>query len=132
MSYLSALSYIEPDASLLDSTLNNGVEIEVECKKEKPIQHDVTIDIRFMRIGEIDGMNEKYQAEIFIEACWEEKSYINKYDPAIHWNPMLYIENLLTEIKTTVDYSVDYDEYGNCIITESRNIKGILKRVFFY
>ena len=88
-------------------------------------KRDVNIMVEFIRIGEIDTMNEKYQAEVEIEASWLTDEKIINYDPKIHWNPMLYVENLLTETKQTVDYTVDVEENGNVLITESRKIKGI-------
>ncbi len=42
----------------------------------------VEVYIEFLRIGEIDTLNEKYNAEINIECKWIEKDYhINEYDP---------------------------------------------------
>ncbi len=40
----------------------------------------VTIGIQFDRIGEIDTMNEKFYAELTIEAKWKEKKIISKYN----------------------------------------------------
>lgn len=54
--------------------------------------HIVKVMIEFSKIGEIDTMNEKYNAEVFIEAKWETKELIEEYDHKKNWNPQLYIE----------------------------------------
>ena len=47
--------------------------------------------IGFLRIGEIDTMNEKFHAEIYIEAKWIDNSYeIGDYDPKKHWNVIIF------------------------------------------
>jgi len=52
--------------------------------------------MNFVRIGEIDTMGEKYQ----IESKWSDfNPQIVEYRPKEHWNPELYIQNILTELK---------------------------------
>lgn len=88
---------------------------------------NVLIGIQFDRIGEIDTANEKFQADITIEAKWREFTIIDKYDPEVHWNPRLYVENSLQEIKDQIKYSIERDEKTNTsIITQRRNLKGII------
>ena len=48
---------------------------------------NVQVVIEFTRIGEIDTMNEKYQAEVIIESKWVEKREMTSYDPDVDWNP---------------------------------------------
>ena len=48
---------------------------------------NVQVVIEFTRIGEIDTMNEKYQAEVIIESKWVEKREMTTYDPDVDWNP---------------------------------------------
>lgn len=55
----------------------------------------VQIVVTFLKIGDIDMINEKYQAEVFIEAKWIENDFIERYDPKRHWNPKLSIEKYL-------------------------------------
>lgn len=66
----------------------------------------VQVTIEFVRIGEIDTMNEKYNAEIFIESKWIENNGILEYSPEKHWNPQLFIENALQEPKEKIKYSL--------------------------
>ena len=46
----------------------------------------VQVAVAFVRIGEIDSMNEKFTAEIYVEAKWIENEEIVEYDPKIYWN----------------------------------------------
>ena len=73
----------------------------------------VEINFEFVRLGEINTMNEKFSAELRIESKWFDKDFIQKYNPEQHWNPQLYIENVLQEPKEIVKYN---------IIRESKNI----------
>ena len=100
-------------------------ENRIPVSNENNNRRDVNIMVQFRRIGEIDTMNEKYQAEIGIEARWISSEYITDYDVKTHWNPMLYIENILTESKQTIDYCISADENSNQVITEFRVIKGV-------
>ena len=66
----------------------------------------VQVNFEFYRIGEIDLMNEKYNAEICIESKWIEKDLIQNYNPEQHWNPQLFIENALQEPKEKIKYNI--------------------------
>ena len=66
----------------------------------------VLVNFEFIRIGEIDTMNEKFNAEICIESKWIEKDFIQNYNPEQHWNPQLFIENALQEPKEKIKYNV--------------------------
>jgi hypothetical protein len=61
-------------------------------------RHPTEIRVRciFLRVGEIDTLNERYTSEIFFEASWYAKDPKNgmKYDPqAGHFNPQLVVLN---------------------------------------
>jgi hypothetical protein len=81
----------------------------------------VRIRLVFIHIGEIDTLNEKYQADIYLEARWSEERMnlntlkltpqerrqllyenltvkINEFNSAIHWSPQLFIENVIGQI----------------------------------
>ncbi|CAF1441289.1 unnamed protein product [Rotaria sordida] len=82
--------------------------------------HIVRIRLIFIRIGEIDTLNEKYQADVYFEARWidgihldtlgltaqqrtqliDESATIrlNEFSPIIHWTPKLLIENAIAQI----------------------------------
>jgi hypothetical protein len=94
-------------------------------------QRQVQVSIKFLRIGEIDMMNEKYQAEILLESRWVETEKINEYDPKNwkHWNPKLFIENAFEDIKQQLNYGIAI-ENGKVIVTETRMVHG--KEIFKY
>ena len=100
----------------------------------------------FLRIGEIDTLNEKYQAQAAIEARWvvdfqklvanlspdDQKNLwngksvtLNKYAET-NWHPQLFIENALGDLKEQIRYSAkkakDSNEFYVC---EHRDIKGL-------
>jgi hypothetical protein len=70
-------------------------------------------------------MNEFFQCEVLIKSKWFETDRtieIKSYDPNIHWNPKLYIQNVLNDCKETVNYKVKSSENG-VLITEYKTIK---------
>jgi hypothetical protein len=92
---------------------------------------EVQIRTVFLRVGEIDTLNEKFYAEILVECKWEEPelknefesssngcsfssiSFMGKYkeerelnDASRYWNPMIYVENALNDPKCVVHYKI--------------------------
>jgi hypothetical protein len=106
----------------------------------------VYIRLMFLRIGEIDTLNEKYQAQASIEARWEvkfeklsadlsaddQKNLMNgksvsllKYAES-HWHPQLYIENALGDLKEQIRYSAKKSKDDNeFYVCEHRDVKGV-------
>jgi len=82
----------------------------------------VLVNFEFIRIGEIDTMNENYNAEICIESKWIEKDLIQNYNPDQHWNPRLFIENALQEPKEKIKYNIIREGDEQWII-ETRYVK---------
>lgn len=80
--------------------------------------------IEFNKMGEIDTMNEKYSAEVIIESKWSDfDTSIVDYDPLKHFNPKVFVQNVLNEPKETVRYEVEREV--NCLkITEIKTVKG--------
>ncbi len=99
-----------------------------------------------MNPGEIDTLNEKYQAHASIESRWSISSdeiqsnlssddqqrlaigktiRLDKYNE-YHWHPQLYIENGLGDLKEQIKYSAKINKEDNKIyICEHRDIKGL-------
>jgi hypothetical protein len=77
-------------------------DLETNLIEKRTIQ----VYFEFIRIGEIDTMNEKYNAEICIESKWIEKDLIQNYNPDQHWNPQLFIENTIQEPKEKIKYNI--------------------------
>ena len=64
----------------------------------KHLPMEIRVRCVFLRVGEIDTLNERYTSEIFFEASWFTKDPRNgstgKYDPqAGHFNPQLVVLN---------------------------------------
>jgi hypothetical protein len=67
---------------------------ENNLKKTEPIE--IRVRCIFSRVGEIDTLNERYTAEIFLEASWydQDQKIGSKYDPQMgHFNPQLVVLN---------------------------------------
>ncbi|CAF1123039.1 unnamed protein product [Adineta ricciae] len=114
------------------------------------MQHEkaipVFIRLVFLRIGEIDTLNEKYQAHASIESRWAVASnellsilsvddqnrlmngktiILEKYSDS-HWHPQLFIENSLGDLKEQIKYSAKRNTHDNHIyVCEHRIIKGL-------
>ncbi|CAF0923982.1 unnamed protein product [Adineta steineri] len=105
----------------------------------------VYVRLMFSRIGEIDTLNEKYQAQASIEARWQVE--IDKLLPdlspedqtrltagksvsllkyaASHWTPQLYIENAIGDLKEQIRYTAKkYRQDNQVYVCEHRDIKG--------
>ena len=69
----------------------DSINIEIINKSLRIIE----VQIVFLQIGEVDTMNEKFQAIVKIKSKWLENEIITDYDPKGYWNPKLFIENAL-------------------------------------
>jgi hypothetical protein len=106
----------------------------------------IYIRVMFIRIGEIDTLNEKYQAHATIKARWpvdfnklsadlsaddqkdlaDGKSVVLQKYANTHWHPQLYVENALGELKEQITYRVSKSGIDNNIyVCEQRDIKGL-------
>jgi hypothetical protein len=106
----------------------------------------VYVRLMFLRIGEIDTLNEKYQAQASIESRWpiefdkllpnlssdEQKRLIHGKSVSLirytesQWHPQLYIENALGDLKEQIRYSAKKSKIDSQIyICEHRDIKGL-------
>jgi len=108
---------------LANSKLNFYVNNE---NIKKPNQVVIEVYLIFLRVGEIDNVKERFQADAYFEACWEDSSVDPNapFDPRQHWEPELFIENAVGNLKQEIKYRVE--KRGNrTMIFETRTIKGI-------
>ena len=99
---------------------------------------EVKVSVVFTRLNEIDTMNEKFSCEATIFASWmdsmnelkksvdEEGTYV--WDPENHWDPQLYIDNAIGEIKEKdVKYNFErhFDKARDEFFVEVNMIKRI-------
>ena len=124
---LRKLFIIIQNKSIFLFIANNYTYFEMENSTK-----EVSIGIKFDRIGEIDNMNERYYADVTIEASWEENRVINKYNETVDWNPSLYIENIMVENKSTIKFFTEKNPDNNTTkITQILTIKGTEFLIFF-
>lgn len=94
-------------------------------KKKDPVV--VELFLIFLRVGEIDNVKERFQADAYFEASWEDNSlvnYENGFDPHLNWEPELFIENAVGNLKQDVKYRIEKNE-NSIRVHEMRNIRGI-------
>lgn len=101
-----------------------------QALKTNSVKHVVQTAFEFTSIGEIDTLNEKFQAEVTIESRWKidalaEPDILNKgeYDPKKNWNPKLFIENALA-VKEQITYEITVED-KECYVTEVRHVSGL-------
>lgn len=97
----------------------------------------VFIDVRvvFIKVGEIDTVRERFHADAFIQAKWREplldgeaKDVEFQSDDITarpnFWDPRLYIENVLGEVKESLWYVTSFNKVGQAIVYQRRRVKG--------
>ena len=84
----------------------------------------IEVRMEFIQIGEVDTINEKFQAIVKTKAKWFENDILTEYDPRENWNPKLFIENALHDkFHEDIQYNItNYDD--KTMITETRISKG--------
>ncbi|CAF3632253.1 unnamed protein product [Rotaria socialis] len=91
---------------------------------------EVHVRCVFMRVGDIDTLNERYYAEILFEASWEEPRLKGTpkepFNAGINWTPQLELLNGIGELNDNIAYSVFYDRQGLATVTEHHKLKGTL------
>ncbi|VDO01568.1 unnamed protein product [Rodentolepis nana] len=103
-----------------------------ERTSKKPEKVIVEVRVVFLKIGEIDTLKEMYRADAFIQTKWPEPRLNGKTDEELTktdlskcWNPLVYIENILTESKEQHWMSAKNDDNGQVFITERRRLRAI-------
>ncbi|CDS42224.1 gamma aminobutyric acid receptor subunit [Echinococcus multilocularis] len=98
-------------------------------RKEKVV---VEVRVVFLKIGEIDTLKEFYQADAFLQAKWHEPRLDGKLPEELgtvdlerYWNPLCYIDNILSETKEVQWLSTSIGQNGEVYIVERRRIKGV-------
>ena len=82
---------------------------------------EVELRVIFIGIGEIDTVNQKFFAEILVEAKWEDPNLCSEFintaensnteekeltSSQKYWNPKIYIENIINDPKQTVHHRI--------------------------
>nr|CAH8832819.1 unnamed protein product [Trichobilharzia regenti] len=92
----------------------------------------VQIRVVFLKIGEIDTLKEIYHADAFIQAKWREPRLDGKTDECLRkidlqrcWNPLILIDNILSESKEQHWIMTEKTENGEIYIVERRRLRGV-------
>ena len=85
----------------------------------------VYVAIQFDKFGQIDTLNETFQADVMIIASWEDDKIGGNYDEFVDWNPNLYIENSIQERKKSQQFKLEkLNEKNTTKITQIIQISG--------
>nr|VZI29819.1 unnamed protein product [Spirometra erinaceieuropaei] len=96
--------------------------------------HEVIVEVRvvFLKIGEIDTLKEYYQADAFLQAKWREpkldgknQEYLGRTDLDLYWNPLCYVDNILSETKEVRWLSTQTKPNGEVYIVDRRRVRGV-------
>ncbi|XP_046543362.1 gamma-aminobutyric acid receptor subunit beta-like [Haliotis rubra] len=99
----------------------------------------VTVELKcaFLKIVDIDTITQQFQAEIFVQAKWEEPAFskpqgkankLPKFDPKIHWDPKLLILNCEDMCLDRKTFSVRHDQnYKHPVVLQLWRFKGTFR-----
>ncbi|CAH8444228.1 unnamed protein product [Dicrocoelium dendriticum] len=104
------------------------------CERLSKKKEQVVVEIRvvFLKVGEIDTLKEIYHADAFIQAKWKEPRLEGKTDEELRridlqrcWNPLIIIDNILSESKDQHWMTTQKTEKREIYIVERRRLRGI-------
>ncbi|ESO87576.1 hypothetical protein LOTGIDRAFT_166456 [Lottia gigantea] len=103
-------------------------ESPTDCSKAR----EVYLRVVFLKIGEIDTVQESYQADVIVQAKWREMSLDHSTFKDLDvitspnlWKPKLQIQNIMKDGKSRISTEVEFNEKREAFIIESRRIHGI-------
>lgn len=100
--------------------------MEIHIKSSKLVK----INVEFLWFGQVDTVNEKFQAIVCIESKWYENTHLTEYSPKTDWNPKLYIENSgFEKMNEDISYHICLEDQRT-LITETRISEGKFMRIF--
>ncbi|XP_071091032.1 neuronal acetylcholine receptor subunit alpha-4-like [Haliotis cracherodii] len=113
----------DPTAGFHDIVKAEKVTVEVKCA--------------FLKIVDIDTISQEFQAEIFLQAKWEEPAFskpqgkankLPKFDTKIHWDPKLIILNCEDMSLDRKSFSVRHDkDHRHPIVLQLWRFKGTFR-----
>ncbi|ELU17487.1 hypothetical protein CAPTEDRAFT_215265 [Capitella teleta] len=108
------------------------LEIRLVCVFMPYAKVVVELRVVFLKIGEIDTLKEQYSADTFIQAKWRESSLdgrtseeLKRIDLECFWNPLLFIENVLSETKEATWLAAMANSKGEVYVLERRRVRGV-------
>ena len=91
---------------------------------KRPFTTEVRFYLVFLRVGEIDNVQERFETTALIESYWEDNSInSNKFDYDQHWDPEIYIENSMGSLKQEITHKI-VKKGNRTFVYETRKVKG--------
>ena len=81
--------------------------------------------IQFINFGVVDTIHETFRATVLIKARWRDPMRISEYDPKLHWNPLLIVENAQTIPTVNWLEKISYTTHVMSDVTEVTEIRRI-------
>ncbi|XP_046574337.1 LOW QUALITY PROTEIN: cys-loop ligand-gated ion channel-like [Haliotis rubra] len=101
---------------------------EMEDDEGTVEQVRVYIRVVFLKIGEVNTLKEKYAADVFLQARWEQPKHYKQLDEngkEEEWDPQLQIENVLGDAKEEEWRYKEAISPDHFRVFECRRIKGV-------
>ncbi|UJR20951.1 hypothetical protein I4U23_024059 [Adineta vaga] len=119
-----------PDENTRSTYLSNVTTTIPTDIIQKPLPIEVRVRCIFLRVGEIDTLNERYTSEIFFEATWytrEHKRGSKSESHPGHFNPQLVVLNHMGDsLRHEKWYATNKTaENGLLEVTEYHKFKGV-------
>ncbi|KAK3096258.1 hypothetical protein FSP39_025031 [Pinctada imbricata] len=111
------LQYHHPGSQAQIVYENNREEEDATGQINEHDQVHVEVKLTFMKINDIDTVTQQFEAEIFVQAKWEEPYFLKnpskEFNPDTMWTPKLLIMNLDGEFQTSrMSYTIVKDVVG--------------------
>ncbi|ESO02053.1 hypothetical protein HELRODRAFT_161281 [Helobdella robusta] len=90
----------------------------------------VKIKIAFLKIGVIDTIKNKFNAEVLVTTKWRKpevdgkKKEVKLLSWEGQWTPSMVISNIVGEVKVTTSYNVIFDNSGRAVACETKKFVG--------
>lgn len=114
------------------STISCISKAVLDIKREEKVT--VEVKLAFMKISDIDTVNQQFEADIFIQAKWQEPLLDNirvkEFDPKVMWTPKLMIMNLDGDFSFSRNtYNIHYDvpQYRHTLVIQLWRFRGFFK-----
>lgn len=98
---------------------------EFDVLKEE-VPTDVYINASFIKIHDIDTINQRFQAELLIEMRWHDSTLKSTKDyQSIEWKPDIYVENAVNETKNETSLKIFANSQNLLMVSEIRHVRGV-------
>ncbi|XP_050400315.1 cys-loop ligand-gated ion channel isoform X1 [Patella vulgata] len=92
---------------------------------------EVFVSLIFLKVGEIDTLQETFEADVYIKVRWREctldhgtNKSLDEASQSEMWNPKIQIQNIIGSPRTRLSTEVEFTSQREAYIIETRRIKG--------